>query len=108
MNWGVSLPKPNRETTMMSTRGGIQGDGNAITELQYNSESDIKQIESLSSAWIDGKTFATEEKSFGGQIQHVIKHINTQAEYFYLTKYGSDFVVFELKGHTLTVYESYI
>lgn len=108
-NWAVTLPKPDHETTIMNTRGGIQGDGDAITELQYKSQSDIKQIKSLSKSWMDGKAFAIEEKSFPNQIKNVIKHVDTKAEYFYLTgPFASNYVVFELKGHRLTVYESYL
>ncbi|QQE78580.1 hypothetical protein [Alicyclobacillus sp. SO9] len=108
-NWGVSLPKPDSETTIMSTRGGIQGDGNAITKLKYRSQSDINQIKSLSPSWMNAKTFAIEEKSYPNQIQNVITHVYTTAKYFYLSKPSlSNYIVFELKGHTLTVYESYL
>lgn len=107
-NWGVSLPKPDHQTTIMSNRGGIQGDGDAVTELQYNSQSDITKIKSLSKNWTDGTTFEKEEKTISENIGDVIKHVDPKAKYFYLRKNNSlDFVVFELNGYTLTVYESY-
>jgi len=108
VNWGVSLPKPDHETTIMSSRGGMQGDGDAITQLQYNSQADIRRVEVLSIDWVDGKTFAKEEQSFTGPIQNLIKDVDPQARYFYLEKNGSDYIVFELKGHAVTVYESYL
>lgn len=106
-NWGISLPKPTHITTIKNSRGGMQGDGTAITELQYKNQNDIQSIKNSSNSWVNFDTFIKEKNKFNPPMQKLLNNIDKNARYFYLKKNGTDYVVFQLQGHTLIVYESY-
>lgn len=106
LNWDVSLPPPNHKKTIESPRGGFHGDGDAITELQYDQAKDIENIKELSDSWINGKML--EAALFPDRIGELLSDVDHEAEYFYLKKNGTDYIIFELKGKKLTIYESYL
>ena len=104
-NWGLSLPNPDKELYLMSSRDGSHGDGDAIHELYYNNSADIEQIKALSNEWISDEEF--DKGIFPEWVRSLIK-IDKDASYFYLQKYESDYIIFELKGNKLKIYESYM
>ena len=103
-NWGISLPNPDKEVYLLSSRDGSHGDGDAIHELHFNNSADIEQIKALSNEWIIGEEFNKE--IFPEWVRTLIK-IDKDAGYFYLQKHD-DYIIFELKDNTLKIYESYI
>lgn len=105
-NWNLSLPIPDSENTIYNARDGSHGDGDAITELQYNDGTDIERIKGLSNDWVSGEEFKISE--FPTWVQDLIKNIDNDASYFFLQDDGFDYIIFELKGNKLTIYESYI
>ncbi|MEK4029453.1 hypothetical protein MKZ02_13075 [Pseudobacillus sp. FSL P4-0506] len=106
-NWGLLLPPPNKERVIKNTRE-FHGDGDAITELQYQQASDIQSIKHLSASWISGKKFKELKNQFPVWVSDLLTEVDNEAIYFYLRKAGSDYIVFELKGNKVTIYESYI
>ena len=106
-NWNVILPIPNSEKKIMSDRGS-HGDGDAITELYYETSMDIQQIKALSNSWVSGEKFNINE--FPSWVQDLIRSesLDKGADYFFLEKNGQDFIIFTLNGNKLTIYESYI
>lgn len=104
-NWDLSLPIPEREIDIYNSRDGSHGDGDAITELHYNSDSDIEQIKTLSNEWISGEEFET--GSFPEWVRSLIKEIDNDANYFFLQKSDFDYIILELKDKKVTIFESY-
>ena len=104
-NWGLSLPNPDKEVYLLSSRDGSHGDGDAIHELHFNNSADIEQIKALSNEWITGEAF--DKGLFPEWVRSLIK-IDTDASYFYLQKSELDYIIFELKDNKLKIYESYI
>ena len=105
-NWDISLPNPDSKKYILDSRGGFHGDGDAITELQYNHATDIQHIKGLTDKWVSGEKF--EIKKFPTWVQDLIKNIDKDAWYFYLQESKSDYIIFELKGNKLIIYESYL
>ena len=103
-NWGLSLPVPDKEVYLFSSRDGSHGDGDAIHELHYNNSADIEQIKALSNEWIIGEEF--DKEIFPEWVRTLIK-IDKDASYFYLHK-RDDYIIFELKDNKLKIYESYM
>lgn len=107
-NWGISLPEPDNKETFYNTRGGLFGDGEAITVLVYKQSSDIQYIKDISDSWVSGEEFIEEIPSWmRNSVQDIMKEIDNDAKYFYLRKDLTDYVIFKLKGNELTIYESY-
>ena len=104
-NWGLSLPVPDKEVSLFSSRSGPHGEGDAIHELYYNNSADIEKIKALSNEWIIGEEF--DKEIFPEWVRILIK-IDKDASYFYLQEYESDYIIFELKGNKLKIYESYM
>ncbi len=102
--WNLSLPIPESEIKIYNTRDGSHGDGDAITELHYNSETDIEHIKTLSNDWISGEKFKI--GSLPDWVQKLIK-IDIDARYFFLQKNDFDYIILERKGNKLIIYESY-
>ncbi|MGN7477256.1 hypothetical protein ACTHOQ_05315 [Solibacillus silvestris] len=105
-NWGLSLPPPEKEVDIYNDRGGFHGDGDAITELYYNNESDVELIKALSKEWVSGEKFETE--SLPERVLSLIKETDKDASYFFLQESGFDYIILELKGNKVTIFESYI
>lgn len=105
--WNVTLPIPNREKDIFFDRG-FHGDGNSITELHYESATDLQQIKAQSNNWVSGEKFNINE--FPSWVQDLIRSesLDKGADYFFLEKNGQDFIIFKLNGNKLTIYESYI
>ena len=104
-NWNLSLPIPDSEKDIYSSRGS-HGDGDAITELHYNNPMDIQKIKELSNYWVSGEELNITEIPSG--VQELIRDIDKSSSYFYLHKNSYDYIFFKLNGNMLTIYESYI
>ncbi|MDV2582931.1 hypothetical protein [Alkalibacillus haloalkaliphilus] len=105
-NWNIVLPIPDSEDTLYDTRGGFQGDGDAITELQYYDATNIEHIRALSNNWISGEDF--KNKNFPIRVQDLLKNIDHDASYFFVEDDRFNYIILKLKGEKLTIYESYI
>ncbi|MCP3764407.1 hypothetical protein NLX67_18865 [Domibacillus sp. A3M-37] len=106
-NWGLVIPDPAEETLIKNERE-FHGDGETITELHYEKSNDIQSIRNLSNSWISGGKFEVTKKELPNWINDLIKKVEKEANYFYLKKDRNDYIIFELKGNKVTVYESYI
>ncbi|MGE7604674.1 hypothetical protein ACQKL5_19725 [Peribacillus sp. NPDC097675] len=104
-NWNLSLPIPDSEKDIYSSRVDFHGDGEAITELLYDKPMDIQKIKDLSNNWVSGEEFNITELPTG--VQELIREIDKSSSYFYLQD-SYNFIFFELNGNKLTIYESYI
>ncbi|CAM5221268.1 hypothetical protein UACE39S_05250 [Ureibacillus acetophenoni] len=76
-NWNVTLPNPDREEKIFSNRGS-HGDGNAITELHYETSTDIQEIKALSNSWISGEDFNINE--FPNWVQDLMRTESIEKE----------------------------
>lgn len=107
-NWGIVIPDPDQETTVKNERE-FHGDGETITELKYEKPGDIQSIKNLSPSWMNGEEFEKAKKEFPPWISDLIKDADKDAEYFCLQKNeDDDYIIFELKGSNVTIYESYM
>lgn len=106
-NWGLVIPDPDEETLIKNERE-FHGDGETITELHYEKSNDIQSVKNLSDSWMSGEKFEATKKVLPNWINDLIKKVDKEANYFYLKKDRSDYIIFEMKGHQVTIYESYI
>lgn len=104
-NWNLSLPIPDSEKDIYSSRVDFHGDGDAITELQYDNPMDIQKIKDLSNDWVSGEEFNIAELPNG--VRELIIDIDKSSSYFYLQD-SYDYIFLKLNGNKLTIYESYI
>lgn len=104
-NWNLSLPIPDSEKDIYSSRVDFHGDGEAITELLYDNPMDIQKIKDLSNNWVSGEELNITELPSG--VQELIRDIDKSSNYFYLQN-SYDYIFFKLNGNKLTIYESYI
>ena len=105
-NWNLSLPIPDGEKDIYSSRDGSHGDGDAITELHYDNPMDIQKIKDLSNSWVSGEKLNINE--LPNWVRELIRDIDKSSSYFYLHKDSYDYIFFKLNGNKLTIYESYI
>ena len=103
--WNLSLPIPDSEKDIYSSRVDFHGDGDAITELQYDNPMDIQKIKDLSNDWVSGEEFNIAELPNG--VRELIIDIDKSSSYFYLQD-SYDYIFLKLNGNKLTIYESYI
>lgn len=106
-NWGLTIPDPDQETTIKNERFA-HGDGETITELYYEKSTDLQSIKNLSNSWMTGKEFEEKKKDLPPWIDDLIKEVNSETSYFYFKKDHNDYLILELRGNNVTVYESYI
>lgn len=55
LNWEVRLPEPSTELAMVAARGGLQGEGDDYTIVEYDDQASINQV-TQSVAWSDRST----------------------------------------------------
>ena len=81
-NWGLSLPNPDKELYLFSSRDGSHGDGDAIHELYFYNSTDIEQIKGLSNEWIIGEEF--DKEIFPEWVRALIKIDKDASDFYFL------------------------
>ena len=76
-NWDLALPNPVSKETKFNSRSGFHGDGDAITELHYENDEDIKYIKSLLNDWISSDELDINQ--YPDRVQALIKLFDEDA-----------------------------
>ncbi|KAA0548394.1 hypothetical protein FZW96_07405 [Bacillus sp. BGMRC 2118] len=104
-HWEITIPETNEEEILQSIQGNRK-EGEAMHTLEYGNEGEIEKLKELPVNWVSADVIGKE--TFPPRIQKMIPTFNPNSTYAYVMKDGHDYLILELTGKRVTVYESYV